>query len=205
PAERFAETAKKVRTDLVILVAQTLVSAASLQQTMFLLTSQGITASFGGRIFFLRPSIIEYLPGHYLGDAVETSIQEVENLLSGITNERHIKTVAEDHLAALHGFKAKRTLIEGALKKNLQPLSISPEELNNGIYFLGNNIAAALQLGDLEHVSEEMNWLKSLLKTHNRPPQELSRFIESYSNAVDEQINGQGDPIKTWLKTYIEK
>jgi hypothetical protein len=95
-------------------------------------------------------------------------------------------------------------LIENTLKKNLQPLTISPEELNNGIHFLGNNIAAALQLGDMEHVSEEMDWLRKLLKTHSRHPQELARFMESYSNAVDEQINGQGEPIKTWLKTYIE-
>ncbi|MBL8049679.1 MAG: MerR family transcriptional regulator [Anaerolineales bacterium] len=204
PTERFSETATKVKANLVILVAQTLVSAASLQNTLLSLSNQGTTAAFGGRIFNLRPSIIEYIPGHFLGNTIENSIQEVERLLKGKIKDKPAKIAPEQHLSALHGFNTKRTLIESSLKKNLQPLSISPEELNNGIYFLGNNIAAALQLGDMEHVAEEMEWLKSLLKAYSRPPQELSKFMESYSNAIDEQINGQGDPIKTWLKSYTE-
>lgn len=204
PAERFAETATKVKANLVILVAQTLVSAASLQNTLLTLTNQGTMAAFGGRIFNLRASIIDYIPGHFLGNAIENSIQEVERLLKGKVKDKPIKIASEQHISAWHGFNTKRTLIESTLKKKLQPLSISPEELNNGIYFLGNNIAAALQLGDMEHVSEEMDWLKTLLKAYSRPPQELSKFIESYSDAIDEQINGQGDPIKAWLKSYIE-
>jgi MerR family transcriptional regulator, light-induced transcriptional regulator len=205
PADRFAETAIKVNANLVILVAQTLVSAASLQNSVQALSSQGIKTAFGGRIFNLRPSIVDYVQGHFLGTTTENSIQEVEKLIKEKVKEKKTKTASEAHLAALHGFNSKRTLIEYAFKKNMQPLSISPEELNNGIHFLGNNIAAALQLGDMEHVSEEMDWLKTLLKAYNRPPQELSKFMQSYYAAIDEQINGQGDPIKKWLQEYSEK
>jgi MerR family transcriptional regulator, light-induced transcriptional regulator len=204
PADRFAETAIKVNANLVILVAQTLVSAASLQYSVQALFSQGIKTAFGGRIFNLRPSIVDYVQGHFLGTTTENSIQEVEKLIKEKVKEKKTKTASEAHLAALHGFNSKRTLIEYAFKKNMQPLSISPEELNNGIHFLGNNIAAALQLGDMEHVTEEMDWLKTLLKAYSRPPQVLSYFMKSYSNAIDEHINGQGDPIKHWLKNYIE-
>ncbi len=205
PAERFAETAIKVKANLVILVAQTLVSAASLQNALLALSSQGIKTAFGGRIFNLRPSIVDYVPGHFLGATIENSMDEIERLLKGQVEEKTPKTVSEAHIAALHGFNSKRALIENAFKNHLQPLSISPEELNNGIHFLGNSIAAALQLGDMEHVSEELDWLKTLLKAYNRPSQELSRFMQVYSNAIDEQINGQGDPIKKWLQEYSEK
>jgi hypothetical protein len=41
--------------------------------------------------------------------------------------------------------------------------------------------------------------LKTLLQSHERPPQELADFMQSYSEAVDKHINGQGQPIKTWL------
>jgi hypothetical protein len=180
------------------------VSAASLQYSVQALFSQGIKTAFGGRIFNLRPSIVDYVQGHFLGTTTENSIQEVEKLIKEKVKEKKTKTASEAHLAALHGFNSKRTLIEYAFKKNMQPLSISPEELNNGIHFLGNNIAAALQLGDMEHVTEEMDWLKTLLKAYSRPPQVLSYFMKSYSNAIDEHINGQGDPIKHWLKNYIE-
>ena len=204
PAERFAETASKLKTTLVILVAQTLFSAATLQHAALSLTSQGVRTAFGGRIFNLRPNIIDYVPGHFLGNAVENALEEVENLLRKNLKERPIKTLSDEYVSALQGFHAKRTSIESTLKKNIQPLSISSEELNNGIHFFGNNIAAALQLGSLDHLSEEMNWLKTLLQTHKRPPQEFALFIENYSNAVDEQINGQGDPIKKWLLAYKE-
>jgi hypothetical protein len=46
-----------------------------------------------------------------------------------------------------------------------------------------------------------MEWLKALLQSHERPPQELTHFMKAYSQAVDKHINGQGEPIKIWLKT----
>lgn len=205
PADRFAETAQKVKANLVILVAQTLVSAASLQQAALAITSQDGRVAFGGRIFAKHPGIVEHVPGFYLGDSLEPSIQEVEKIIRGKTTEREIKTASQEYRVALHAFLSKRTRIESTLKERVQPLSISPEGLNTGIHFLGDNIAAALQLGDLEHVNDEMEWLKVLLQAHERPPEELQYFMHAYSQAVDEQINGQGEPIKDWLKSQADQ
>lgn len=204
PADRFAETAHKVKANLVILVAQTLVSAASLQHAALALTSQRVAVAFGGRIFTLRPAIVEHIPGFYLGHTLEPSVQEVEKILRGKSTEREVKSVSQEYFVALHSFLAKRTRIESALKERVQPLSISPEGLNTGIHFLGDNIAAALQLGDMEHIKNEIEWLKVLLQTHDRPAEELQHFMNAYSQVVDEQINGQGDPIKEWLKSQAE-
>ncbi|HND49476.1 MAG TPA: hypothetical protein PLL95_13005, partial [Anaerolineales bacterium] len=88
------------------------------------------------------------------------------------------------------------------LKMNMPPLSIGTEELDASIQHLGHNVSAALQFGDMEHLSEEMEWLKVLLHAYNRPKKELVYFMESYSNAIDAHINGQGDPIKKWLRSY---
>ncbi|MBI3162281.1 MAG: MerR family transcriptional regulator, partial [Chloroflexi bacterium] len=51
PNDRFAETAQTVRADLVILVAQTLTAAASLQLAAQTLAAQNIRAAYGARIF----------------------------------------------------------------------------------------------------------------------------------------------------------
>jgi methanogenic corrinoid protein MtbC1 len=202
PSDRFAETALKVKANLVILVAQTLNSAAHLQHTALALTAQHVNTAFGGRIFNLRESMVDYIPGHYLGKSLELSIQEVEEVLKGKKSNREIKTASQKHLVALHAFVAKRSHIESTIKERIQPLLVAPENLNTGIHFLGNNIAAALQLGDLAHLSEEIEWLKTLLNMHENQAQELHHFMKAYSNAVDEHINGQGEPIKTWLHTY---
>jgi DNA-binding transcriptional MerR regulator/methanogenic corrinoid protein MtbC1 len=205
PGDRFAETALKVKANLVILVAQTLGSAAHLQHTALALTAQNVNTAFGGRIFNLRESMIEHIPGHFLGKSLELSIQEVEDILKGKKSTRELKIASQKYLVALHAFVAKRSQIESTIKEHVQPLMIAPENLNTGIHFLGNNIAAALQLGDLDHLSEEIEWLKSLLQMHESQPQELNHFMKAYSNAVDEHINGQGESIQTWLHTYASE
>lgn len=202
PSERFTETVQKVKADLVVLVAQTLSNAAHLQQAALSLTVQKIKIGFGGRIFSLRPDIVDYIPGQFLGDLLEGSINEIESILKGNSKPRKLKAISQEHHAALQGFNAKRTHIESTLKLKLPALSIGTEELDASIQHLGHNVAAALQFGDMEHLSEEMEWLKMLLHAYNRPKEELVHFMESYSSAVDAHINGQGDPIKKWLRSY---
>lgn len=204
PSERFAETAQRVKASLVILVAQTLSSAAHLQHTAFSLHSQNVPVAFGGRIFNLRKSIVDFIPGDFLGNALEDAIQEVESLLLRKTKERKTKVAAQEYITAMQGFNAKRTHIESTLKMKILPLAISPDELDSSIQYLGDNISAALQFGDMEHLSEEMEWLKVLLQSYKRPKQELVDFMEGYSQAVDAHINGQGDPIKKWLRAYAQ-
>ncbi|HEY5902826.1 MAG TPA: B12-binding domain-containing protein, partial [Anaerolineales bacterium] len=66
PSLQFAEAASNVRADLVILVAQTLLTAAALQHVANTLAGQDVPAAFGGRIFNLFPSIVESIPAHFL-------------------------------------------------------------------------------------------------------------------------------------------
>lgn len=84
------------------------------------------------------------------------------------------------------------------------PPAAHSEGFDTSVHFLGDNIAAALQLGDIEHATAEMEWAKILRQSHKRPPQELTDFMESYSQAVDKHINGTGAPIKAWLKTQAQ-
>jgi methanogenic corrinoid protein MtbC1 len=202
PADRFAETALKVKANLVVLVAQTLNSAAHLQHVALSLSAQHISVGYGGRIFNLRPTIVDYVPGQYLGNSVDGAVTEIETLLQSKPTTRKPKGPTNEYVAAMQGFNAKRAHIESTLKMNIPPLSIGPEELDASIQHLGNNVSAALQFGDMEHLSEEMEWLKMLLHAYNRPKQELLDFMEGYSRAIDAHINGQGDPIKKWLRSY---
>jgi hypothetical protein len=189
----------------VILVAQTLTTAATLHLTAHTLKGLRVPLGFGGRIFNQRPGLASHIPGYYLGKSIDSSLDEVEKVLKGNAKSAEFETASKEYLSALLGFISQRTNIEGTVKELVQPLSISPEQLNTGIQFLGDNIAAALQLGDMELVTDEMEWLKTLLQSHQRPPQELTDFMENYAHAVDKHINGQGEPIKAWLKTQASR
>lgn len=204
PADRFAETALKIKADLVILVAQTLITAAALQHTALALTTQKVQVGYGGRIFSMRQDITHHIPGHFLGTSLEPSIQEVEKIIKTKSKPKELKNVSQEYMVALHAFHSKRSRIESTLKERIQPLRVAPENLSTGIHFLGDNITAALQLGNLDHLSQEMDWLKVLLQSHSRPPEELQYFMDTYSKVVDEHINGQGEPIKNWLRAYAQ-
>jgi MerR family transcriptional regulator, light-induced transcriptional regulator len=205
PSEQFAETITTVKADLIILIAQTLISAAALQNTAKSLSNQRVPVSFGGRIFKQEQALIDYLQGHYLGDAIDTSLEQVEKLLKSRGKAQEAKTPAQEYASALHAFRAARLQIENELKSLMPPTLNFTDEVNTGTQLLGDNIIAALQFGNMEHVSGEMEWLKTLLQAHQRPPQELEHFIKNYTFAVNKHMNAEGTPIKAWLNAQAKK
>jgi DNA-binding transcriptional MerR regulator len=202
PAADFEETVKSVRGKLIILVAQTLVSAATLQTTAQALADLHTPIGYGGRIFTLLPSLNERIAGHYLGDSITTALKSVETILQakGETKSNPPVSIAKKYREAHRFFIAERTRIESTVIESARSYPINLDGLNTGIQYLGDNIAAALQLGDMEYVTNEMDWLKTLIQAYERPAQELSDFMRIYARAVDKHINGQGEPIKEWLK-----
>ena len=204
PITRFEETAKVTRANLVVLTSQTLVGAASLQKTAAAL-SKKMTVGFGGRIFNLRPEIAKHIAGHYLGNDMVAAINEIENIFGGNMKKTRVASTPKDHLAAHEFFTSKRAEIEQTVRTAVKPTVTLNEEIQTGIHFLGDNIAAALQLGDLNYVSDEMTWIKYLLRAHKRPSEELVSFMGAYANAVDKHINGSGKPILAWLRQETKK
>jgi hypothetical protein len=57
----------------------------------------------------------------------------------------------------------------------------------------------------MAYVSAEVDWLKVLLQSYEKHPQQLIHFMETYSQAVNININGSGHPIIDWFTFEIEK
>ncbi len=201
PAEYFEETVTAVHANLVILAAQTLTTAATLQSAALALTGLRVPVGYGGRIFNLHPNLADYIPGHHLGDSLTASLGTVETLLQARIKTTQTRSLSQSYIEAHLAFTSKRIHIESTIKENMPRYF---EDFDTGIRFLGDNIAAALQLGDIEHVTAEMEWVKVLMNSRQRPPEELATFMEIYSQAVDQCINGAGAPIKAWLKEQAQ-
>jgi hypothetical protein len=205
PVQQFTEAVRNAKADLVVLVAQQLSSAATLKHTSFVLSSQRIPVAFGGRIFNLRPKISDTIAGYFLGSEVLGAVEELELILNGKLKKREPRGISQPYTAAHQAFTSKRVQIDLTVRESLEPLSISPEDIETGIHFLGENIVAALQLGDMGYVSAEIDWLKGLLRSHGASESQLAYFLQAYSKAVDKNINGQGDPIFEWFETEIQR
>jgi DNA-binding transcriptional MerR regulator len=205
PITRFEETAKTTRANLIILTSQTLVGAASLQKTASALTDKKMNVGFGGRVFNLQPEIAKHIAGHYLGNDMVEALNEIEHVLGGKTRKTRVASAPKDHFDAHKFFIANRGEIERAVRTQIKPMLALNEDIQTGIHSLGDNLAAALQLGDLNYVSGEMTWIKHLFQAHKQPSEELSGFITAYAKAVDKHMNGAGKPISAWLKQEIKK
>jgi MerR family transcriptional regulator, light-induced transcriptional regulator len=205
PMEQFANTVRDLKADLVILVAQQLITAAGLQRTAQILTSSKIHVAFGGRIFTIHPELYHSIAGHYLGHQLPSAVEQVELILDHRIKEPASRPASPEYAAAHQAFVSKRGQIELTFRQMLEPLFISPENINIGLDFLGDNITAALQLGDMSHVTAEVDWLRTLLQAYETDPRQLIHFMETYSAAVNKNINGQGRPIFQWLASEIEK
>lgn len=205
PAEQFSHMIKNVSADLVVLVAQQLITAATLQQAALMLSSHNISVAFGGRIFSIHPSLVESIPGHFLGNILAPAVENIEVILNEKMKIQPSKALSLLYVTTYAAFVSKRTQIELTFKELLEPYSLSAEDIKTGIYFLGENIAAALQLGNMSHVSAEIDWLKGLLQAHGSPEGQLAHFMQTYSQAVNKTINGEGQPIYEWLDSEVEK
>jgi hypothetical protein len=205
PTDQFTMTVKEVGANLVVLVAQQLITAATLQQTALALSSQDISVAFGGRIFNIRPELCYSISGYFLGTDLSSALDQIEVLLNKKLRWPQPRAASPGYLAAYQAFISKRGQIELRLREQIKPLSMGPDNLKTGLHFLGENITAALQLGDMAYVSGEIDWLKELLQFHDAQPEQLIHFIQAYSDAVKKTISGQGQPIIEWFASQVEK
>jgi methanogenic corrinoid protein MtbC1 len=186
PSEQFSNTVKNMNADLVVLVAQQLITAAVLQEIAFALSARKIRVAIGGRIFMIHPELTNTISGIFLGNTLSEAVENIEMILSENVKLHRSKEASQIYMAAHQAFLAKHGQIEVTIRGLLGPLSFPPEDMRTGIHFLGENITAALQLGDMSYVSTEVDWLRTLLKAYDTPPQQLIVFMEAYLEAVNQ-------------------
>lgn len=205
PSAQFGDTVQNLNADLVVLVAQQLTTAATLQHTALVLSSKKTAVAFGGRIFSMHSELPRSINGYFLGHNIREAVEHIETIIERKPRQAAAHAASPEYVAAHQAFVSRRTQIDLTFKQLLEPLMISPENIETGIHFLGNNIAAALQLGNTGYVSTEIDWLRVLLQAYAASPEQLIYFMETYSQAVNKNINGQGKPIFEWLAAEVEK
>jgi MerR family transcriptional regulator, light-induced transcriptional regulator len=204
PGNRFEETIAAVQPQLVVLAAQQLISAASLQQTALQLAARGVTVAFGGRIFSLQPEIKRNISGYFLGDRLDIAMENIERLLESHPDVPQPVLPSNEYLETLQMFIVKRPLIDATLNEHSAQIpgsTLSYMEIANR--FMGDNILASLQLGDMGYISAEIDWLTVMLKSHQLPVQMVPRYLETYARAVREHLNGHGNLIVNWINSQL--
>ncbi len=199
PANRFEETITAVNADLIILASQQLSTASALQNAASLLTSHGAQVAFGGRIFNVLPDIVKAIPAHFLGHSLDSAILQVEALLAAAEPAPRPAPIAASYSEALRAFVLKRPAIESTLTESLRRPGEDQSYLTVANQFMGNNIISALQLGDVNYIDGEIDWLATMLRGHHLDLNVLYYYLRSYASAINAHLGIVGQPVIEWL------
>ena len=204
PSVHLIETVENIHPDLVVLASQQLTSASNLQKTAQILSRNHIQVAYGGRVFNTVPALLERMPAHFLGTTIEDSLLMIEQL---IQSPRSIPIVEEAPLGyrqLAQEFIEKRSLIEAGVLDALKLHGISTEYLSIANLHFGNELASALELGNVDYLAADLTWLKGLLSRHNVPPNQLNPYLKTYGESLRRILNGHSALFTKWLDAIIE-
>jgi methanogenic corrinoid protein MtbC1 len=203
PVSRMEEAVDTVNPHLVILTAQQLQSAARLQEMAGFLRERRVPVAYGGLVFASLPEVRQRMSGHYLGDRLELAVQETERLLAAPPPEPHPVPPSPDYRRALAHFRSRRALIEADVWRDLEA-SVEGGLLADANRYFGEDIQAALELGDLGFLGREIGWIEGLLVYHHIPSEALPVYLETYRKAAVAHLGEAAQPVLDWLNRVAD-
>ncbi len=203
PLEQLSESISQIRPDLVILAAQRLATAATLENTAMYLSGQKVQLGFGGAIFCRIPTLKLVIAGHYLGDSIESSIFAIKQLLA-IPNRVSQKGIFEPHNRGLAlQYDEKRPFIDYKTGELLKEQAYAVQNLNEVNTFFGDGLSAALSLGDISYMESDLLWVNELMNKRNGSSALLVPYLKAYNSAIHHELGQLAAPITTWLDRMI--
>lgn len=204
PDQQFEETVKAVRADLVVLIAQQLATAATLQQTAASLAAHGLIIAYGGRIFGMLPDLQSRIAGHYLGGQLSEAIDHIDVLLTMRPQAPHVAMPAQRYVETLQAFLVNRTAIDAGMEAHAKSLHMPLHEMYTANHFMGDNILAVLRLGDMRYLDGETDWLTTFLKAQKSPVGFVHIYFKVYLDVLLKQMGVSAGPVAEWIERQIE-
>lgn len=202
PIARMETAVNAINPHLVILSAQTLYTAGTLRPMSNYLYDLNVPLAYGGAVFNYLEKSRAYLPGHYLGYDLPDVPEKVQHLIKSKEIGKPPTGLPNGYETAVNHFNEKRRAIEAHVQAHIHEIGLDRSYLHNANNDLGNNISAALGLGDINLLTANINWVQGLLMNyHYRMPEEaVETYIYQYQQAIEAHLDERGKPIKSWFK-----
>lgn len=205
PRDRLETAVEQVRPQVVVLTAQHIQSAASLQGMGFFLERVGVRMAYGGLIFNRLPELCSRIPGEFLGERLDGAAQRLEDLLESKPSIPRVPERGAAAQTALDHFRDRQGSLANQLWGALKDSGMGHADLQTANHFLGQGIAAALSLGDISYLGEDLRWVATLLSNYGANHGSLAAYLQAYFRAAQENLEAQAAPILTWLEWAVAK
>lgn len=199
PLSHLSDTIRKTQAAMLILSAQQLHTAVSLVEVAETLRSTQVLMAYGGQIFNQHTALQRRVPAFFLGETIPTAAEQAFYLLRAAPSDVAYSPPLSHYLALASMLVYNRSMLEGYVSQAMQTVGMSAEETQTANFFMGENLHAALQLGDLAFLDDEIIWLEGLLQYRRRPAEWLSRYLEAWKQALHLYLGANGAPITDWL------
>lgn len=203
PLRSLEATLATVRPSLVVLTAQQLYTAASLLEMAETLFRERVPLAFGGLVFTEASTLHEVIPGHYLGDALENVVSQIEHIMAHLRPVPAQRQVSYDYKEALDHFRSRQASIEAEIWARMENV-IPKRLLAMANQSFGRNIIAALTLGDMDFLNPDIDWVEGLLVNHHQmPPEALEHYLNAYYEACIRHLGEPGFVVLEWFSRLL--
>lgn len=203
PLEQMVETAAATQAAVIILAAQQLTTAATLQTVALALQKQGTSLAYGGLIFNRVPKLRDRIPAYFLGESLADAMLQIERLVTAPAAFSTIISINETLRALSSVYREKRPLIEMALFRDLQKDGFRTDHLEEANTHFGNRLSAALELGDPAFLEVDLEWVKKMLTGRQIPADRIFTYLSAYSHSLQMVLREVSAPITGWIDTYL--
>ncbi|MCE1255781.1 MAG: MerR family transcriptional regulator, partial [Anaerolineae bacterium] len=201
PIEQLLDSIKQLSPALVIITAQQLNTAVSLRKIFDPLKQQGYNLAYGGLVFNRIPGLRRFIPAHFLGEDISSSIQYSEELYFQRPPQPEAEVISPVVIKAAQIFEQKRSLIEAQVLQEIPAEILSRQNLNMANLHMGNGILSALSAGDINFLTSEMEWARDLPGTGAFFAM-LNLYCKVCAQAVITHLGKDGEIISDWLLSY---
>ncbi len=202
PLEQMVETAAATRAEMIILAAQQLTTAATLQTVALALQKQGLPLAYGGLIFNRVPRLRDRIPAYFLGESLADAMRQIERLLAAPAAFSTIISTNETLQALSSIYKEKRPQIEMGLFRELQKDGFHIDHLEEANTHMGDGLSAAIELGDPAFLEVDLEWVKRLL-TGRQILDRIFPYLSAYNHSLQKELGDVSAPITEWMNLYL--
>ncbi len=212
PLDQFTETAREIQPQLVILGAQQLTTAATLEESAQVLSQENIPVAFSGRIFTSTPELRTKISGHFLGETLPEVFQNSEKLLLQNPSPIFAEKDENPYKALQEQFEIYHPTVHHHLMTALIPFGnaqIPFATLKNTFSeangFMSANILACLQLGNLDFLRAEFAWARVLIQNHGQTQVPITSYWQLYAESLHTAMGDVAMPLVDWLMAEAAK
>ncbi|MGB9634030.1 MAG: hypothetical protein ACPL8I_11920, partial [Chloroflexaceae bacterium] len=185
----------------VVYAVQMLASVPALQKTAEVLRAAGIPLGYGGRVFVRFPTLRERIPAFFLGENLTDALENVD-ALTQISPKIPPAPPAEPALQrAAEALRLHTTRIASRVQERIVSYGVGAEEATFVIRFTHEQGDAALRLGDLTPLHDEMRWAEGWLRARRVDDDALVMLWRLWQEALTDCMGDAAAPILAFLET----